>query len=86
MEISEITENEQSFSSGTFTFEPIDIDWKKEDLKKITAYFMKWGLDKHFQQFKFRYNLKFSELNPENFLLDFFNDANVKSVLSFVMF
>lgn len=86
MEISEIIENEQSSSSSTFTFEPVAIDWKKEDQKRISDYFMKWGLDKHFEHFKFRYNLKYSELNPENFLLDLFNDVNVRSALSFVIF
>ncbi len=86
MEISEITENEQSSSSNTYTFEPIDFDWKKSDQKNINEYFKKWGLEEHFKQYRFRFNLKFSELNPEKFLNDFFNDQNVRNTLNIVNF
>ena len=45
---------------------------------------MQWGLDKSLKLFSFRFNLKFNDLQSDQFLKDLFNSPDVRYILSFV--
>ena len=68
MEISEI-DSIGTTQNSTFCFETVQIEYKKEELKNINDYFMKWGLNKTINQTLFRFNLKYSEIISEKFYI-----------------
>ena len=45
---------------------------------------MQWGLDQSLKLFSFRFNLKFNDLQSDQFLKDLFNSPDVRYILSFV--
>jgi len=72
----------ESDHSGKFEFVAVSLPFKNLGTKEVQENFFKWGMAS-MEIMKFRFNKSFNAFNADEFLVAFFNSAEVRANLQF---